>query len=84
MEEKNKGPFEGIFKALAGMVKVLVFLLLVQIYWEAWIKFYREKQWLYFILMSIIPALMLYCLGWEVLVGGTPPGFDNPYMDYDD
>ena len=82
--ENKKDENRGFLGTLLSMAKVAIVFLLIYMYWEAWIKFYREKQWLYFILMSIIPALMLYCLGWEVLVGGTPAGFDNPYMDYDD
>ncbi len=82
--ENKKDENGGFLGTLLSMAKVAIVFLLIYMYWESWIKFYREKQWLYFGLMSIIPALMLYFLAWEVLVGGPPPGCDNPYMDYDD
>lgn len=71
------------FKTLIGMGKVVIAFLLIQMYVEQWIEYYRNKNWLGFILMSIIPALALYTLVFELYDGKPPPGFDNPYMDYD-
>lgn len=79
MENKENTPFSDFIKNLITMFKFLVFLFLVQLYWEAWIGFYRDKKWLYFGLMSILPTLILYYLIWDYLVGGAPPGGRNPY-----
>jgi len=61
-------------KSLWGFVQLVLVVLLIQIYIEKWIESYRTKNWLVFILMSIIPVMMLYCLIF---------GVDNPYVDYD-
>jgi len=74
---------EKFFKTLIGMGKVVIAFLLIQIYVEQWIQYYRDKNWLGFILMSVIPGLAAYYLFFEIYDGKPPPGFDNPYMDYD-
>jgi len=61
-------------KSLISFIQLIIVILLIQIYIEKWIESYRTKNWLVFILMSIIPAMMLYCLIF---------GVDNPYVEYD-
>ena len=61
-------------KSLISFIQIIIVILLIQIYIEKWIESYRTKNWLVFILMSIIPAMMLYCLIF---------GVDNPYVEYD-
>jgi len=74
---------EDFKKFLSGLIsafKFLVFIFLIQIYCVWWFDFFKQKKWLPFILMSILPALILYYLVWGLLVGGAPPGGQNPYM----
>lgn len=61
-------------KSLISFIQLIIIILLIQTYIEKWIESYRTKNWLVFILMSIIPAMMLYCLIF---------GVDNPYVEYD-
>jgi hypothetical protein len=82
--ENNKSSFEKFIESIFSLLKLALVLVLVWIYIDAWKNAWKNKNWIKFILLSIIPALMLYTLLWEILVGkGSPPGFDNPYVEYD-
>ena len=82
--ENDKSSIEKFIESIFSLLKLALVLVLVWIYIDAWKKAWKNKNWVKFILLSIIPALMLYTLLWEILVGkGSPPGFDNPYVEYD-
>lgn len=63
-----------LIKSFLSLIQFILVILLIQIYIEKWIESYRNKNWLVFILMSIIPTMMLWCLFF---------GVDNPYVEYD-
>jgi hypothetical protein len=65
---------EKFLKSLASFIQLIIVILLIQIYFEKWIESYKTKNWLVFVLMSILPTMALYCLFC---------GVDNPYVEYD-
>ncbi len=71
-------------ETIFSFVKITVVLLFIWWYIESCIKSYKEKRYGKFILLSIIPAITIYYMQHQLLFGHAPPGFDNPYMDYDD
>jgi small-conductance mechanosensitive channel len=82
--ENNKSSFEKFIESLFTLVKLALVFLLIWMYIDEWKESWQNKKWIKFILLSIIPALMMYVLLWDILVGkGSPPGFDNPYVEYD-
>ncbi len=65
---------EKFLKSLLSFVQFIIFLLLIQIYFEKWIESYKNRNWTAFIILSILPAMCVYCM---------VCGVDNPYVEYD-
>ncbi len=59
--EKNKET-NNLLSSIIQFLYFTIFLFLVYIYFEKWIKSAKEGNWLLFIMMSIIPIMMLYCI----------------------
>ena len=69
MEDKKENSF---ISNLFALVKVVIVILLIQMYIEAWIKSYKEKQWLKFCLLSLLPMCMIGCLINEIIERSEP------------
>ncbi|MBK6834801.1 MAG: hypothetical protein IPG89_11215 [Bacteroidetes bacterium] len=70
--ENKKDENGGFLGTLLGMAKVAIVFLLIYMYWEAWINSFKEKKWLKFGLLSIIPAMAAYCLIEEMIRRNEP------------
>ena len=70
-----------------SIIKLIRFLLFIWfIYWycKTWFNSLKEGKLIKFLLMSILPAFIIYYAYFEIVFGHPPPGMDNPYMSYDD
>jgi putative Mn2+ efflux pump MntP len=56
-----------ILDAIIGFAKFTIVLILVWWYIETWIESFKERKWLKFILLSIIPCMMI----WEIITTET-------------
>ncbi len=59
---ENDTKTRNILTSLFTLLKFTIFFFLVYLYFEKWIKSAKEGNWLLFIMMSIIPIMMLYCI----------------------
>ena len=64
MENNNEG--KSFLSSLMGFIKFTIFLILIYLYFERWIRSAKEGNWLLFAVMSIIPAMMVYCVIEEI------------------
>jgi hypothetical protein len=72
------------FESLYKIIRAVVFIALIYFYIKEWLGALKEGKILKFILLSIIPAITVYYMYFEIVYGCPPPGMDNPYMSYDD
>ena len=59
---ENDTKTRNILTSLFTLLKFTIFFFLVYLYFEKWIKSAKEGNWLLFIMMSIFPIMMLYCI----------------------
>lgn len=71
---------ENIFR----IVQIALVFLLIWWYFQQWIESYKQKRWIKFILLSIIPTIFFWYFMHNAIHGHPPKGLDNPYMKYDD
>ena len=62
----------GFIESLISLFKIVIVFLLIQVYIETWVRSYKEKNWLKFILLSIIPSLMIGCVIGEMIERSEP------------
>jgi hypothetical protein len=64
MEQNNEN--KSFLLSIMTFIKFTIFLFLVYLYFENWIRLAMEGNWLLFAVMSIIPAMMVYCVIEEI------------------
>jgi len=50
------------FEALVSLVQLALAILLIWMYIEVWINAWKEKKYIKFIIMSIIPAIIIHAV----------------------
>jgi hypothetical protein len=71
MENKKKEN-RGFLGVLLSLAKVAIVFLLIYMYYESWLNSFKEKKWLKFGLLSILPAMAAYCLIEEMIRRNEP------------
>jgi len=57
--ENDKSSIEKFIESIFSLLKLALVLVLVWIYIDAWKNAWKNKNWIKFILLSIIPALII-------------------------
>jgi len=60
MEENTEN--KNILSYFLSLIKFTIIFFLIYLYIEKWIKSAKERNWIVFCIMSIIPVMMIYCL----------------------